>query len=47
MTIKQVTEQSKMELREVYKELDIPKRVPKEAKMKEIKNIARSMILKK
>ncbi|MBC7765831.1 MAG: 4Fe-4S binding protein [Hyphomonadaceae bacterium] len=40
MTIKEVAEQAKMEVKEVYKALGIPEVVPKETKMKEIKNIA-------
>lgn len=40
MTIKDVAEQAKMEVKEVYHALGIPENVPKETKMKEIKNIA-------
>ena len=40
MTIKEVAEQAKMEVKEVYHALGIPESVPKETKMKEIKNIA-------
>jgi len=40
MTIMEIAEQSKMDVKEVYRALGIPERVPKETKMKEIKNIA-------
>lgn len=39
MTIKEVAEQAKMDVKEVYKAFGIPQSVPKETKMKEIKNI--------
>lgn len=40
MTIKEIAEQTKMDVKEVYHALGIPESVPKETKMKEIKNIA-------
>jgi Fe-S-cluster-containing hydrogenase component 2 len=40
MTIKEIAELSKIDVKEVYQLLKIPERVPAETKMKEIKNIA-------